>query len=225
MTGQTILPLFSREIGVNLSLLAVCILMKTNVAHAVDINVAAAVEGAVAIADSEYGDDSASLTIDGIRCVSNKSPQRNRWHAAVEKPHPLWVWIRFRQPARIARVVVHRADFVDYPVEFVGEYSSDSGRTFHTLFTVNDNQLSENQFTIERSFDPLVTDNFRLRILRSSHLEHPNSAQISEVEVFGELVGEKANRQKKSEPAAAPAEPLLRPIAVNGLAITSNTEN
>ena len=62
MTGRAILPLFSRRIGVNLSFLAACILMKTNAVQAADINVAAAVEGAVAIADSEYGGDSASLS-------------------------------------------------------------------------------------------------------------------------------------------------------------------
>ena len=116
MTGLVILPLLSRRIGVNLSFLAVCILMKTNAAHAVDINVAAAVEGAVAIADSEYGGDSASRAIDGISCVSNKSPQRNRWHAAVEKPHPHWVWIRFRQPVRISRVVVHAPTSLTIPL-------------------------------------------------------------------------------------------------------------
>ena len=107
----------------------------------------------------------------------------------------------------------------------MGEYSSDNGLTFHTLFTVNGNQISENQFTTERSFDPTVTDNFRLRILRLSQREHPNSAQLSEVEVFGEYVGEKAVHEKKSEPAATPAEPLLRPIAVDGLAITSKAED
>ena len=107
----------------------------------------------------------------------------------------------------------------------MGEYSSDGGRTFQTLFTVSGNLISEIQFATEHSFVPTVTDNFRLRILRSSHKEHPNSAQLSEVEVFGEIVGEKAIREKNLEPTATPAEPLLRPSAVDGLAITSTTED
>ena len=125
----------------------------------------------------------------------------------------------------ISRVAIHRADFVDFPVDFVGECSSDRGLTFHALFTVSGNQMSENQFTIERSFAPTVTDNFRLRILRSSQREHPNSAQLSEVEVFGEFVGEKVVHEKQSESAVTPAEPMLRPIAVDGLVITSNAED
>ena len=60
MTGRAILPLCSQRIGVNLCFLAVCILMKTNAVEAADINVAAAVEGAAAITDSEYGGNIAS---------------------------------------------------------------------------------------------------------------------------------------------------------------------
>ena len=58
MRRRAILLSFSRKIGVNLTFLAGCILTNSNAVQAVDINVAATVEGAVAIADSEYGADS-----------------------------------------------------------------------------------------------------------------------------------------------------------------------
>ena len=45
------------------------------------------------------------------------------------------------------------------------------------------------------------------------------------MEVFGEFVGEKVVHEKQSESAVTPAEPMLRPIAVDGLVITSNAED
>jgi hypothetical protein len=100
-------------------------------------NVALASNGARIIADSVYPPYVAELAIDGKSIGPGDRVDANRWHSALGKPHPHWVWIRFRAPARISRVVVHRADLVDYPVEFVGEFSSDGGFTFHTLFSVS----------------------------------------------------------------------------------------
>ena len=180
-------------------------------------NVALSSNGARIIADSAYPPYVAELAIDGKSIGPGDRVDANRWHSALGKPHPHWVWIHFRAPARISRVVIHRADLVDYPVEFVGEFGSDGGFTFHTLFSVSTNQMSKEQFAVERSFSPTATDNFRLRILRSSHLEHPNSAQLSEVEVFGEFTGERVARQGKGARAARLTKPVLRPEAVAGL--------
>ena len=85
-------------------------------------------------------------------------------------------------------MVIHRADLVDYPVDFIGEYSPDGGMTFRTLFSVAGNRMDAATFTVERSFEPVVADNFRLRIDRSSYREQPYYAQLSEIEVFGEYV-------------------------------------
>jgi hypothetical protein len=224
MTSRTKLRWFCPNVGLTLYFLFICILSKTITAVAAEVNVAAADAGALAIADSEYGSNIAGRAIDGTRCDSNTGPECNRWHAAIEKLHPHWLWIRFRQPARISKVVIHRADLVDYPVELVGEYTSDAGITFRTLFTVSDNQMSEDQFTIERSFPPVVTDNFRVRILRSSQRERPNSAQLSEVEVSGEPVEEKVVRERKSPPIIA-TDPMLLPSAFDGLKITSTAKD
>jgi hypothetical protein len=212
------------DLGIALCCLAMLLPAEANAAAVVGKDVASAREGAVAIADSEFGSFTASLAIDGKSVGPGEKPEANRWHAALDKPHPHWVWIRFRQPARIAKVVIHRADVLDYPVEFVGESSSDGGFTFRTLFTVTNNQMSEDQFTLERSFTPTVTDNFRLRILRSSYRGQPNYAQLSEVEVFGEFAEEKPAPRDKPTSEGPVAQEGLRPSATDGVAITRRGE-
>lgn len=182
-------------------------------------NVALASEGAMAIADSEYGTQAASLAIDGKWIGPADRPEANRWHAALGKPHPHWVWIHFRARARVARVVIHRADLVDYPVELVGEWSPDGGSSFHELFTVTNLVMSPQQYTIERAFQPVVTDNFRLRILRSSYSDQPNYAQLSEVEVFGDFVEDQAKAGAEEPPEVPLSKPVLRPTAADGLQI------
>lgn len=185
-------------------------------------NVALSSSGTIAIADSVYAGDVPGNAIDGKWLGPGEFSGSNRWHAALEKPHPHWLWLRFRQPALISRVVIHRADIVDYPVDFVGEYSPDGGFTFHTLFTATGNRMTPDQFTVERSFGPVTTDNFRLRILRSSNAEQPNYTQISEIEVFGDFT--------EPEPAA-PVTPelhkwsaVLKPTKVSGLKVTPRAD-
>ena len=180
-------------------------------------NVAGAGEGAVAIADSEFGSFTASLAIDGKAVGPGDAPDANRWHAAPGKPHPHWLWIRFRQPARITKAVIHRADILDYPVDLVGEFSPDGGLTFTTLFSRTNNQMSKEQFTIEESFPATVTDNFRVRIVRSSNRDHADYAQLSEVEVFGEPVAEKPTCQARSTQQGRLGPPELKPTAIPGL--------
>jgi len=168
--------------GLCCALLCICSSVSANT------NTALSSEGCTAVADSVYGGDVAANAIDGKWITSNENAGANRWHSALEKPHPHWIWLRFRQPATISRVVIHRADIADYPVDMVGEYSPDGGFTFKTLFTITGNHMADSDFTIAREFSPVTTDNFRLRILRSSYADHPNYAQLSEVEMFGEFV-------------------------------------
>ncbi|MCX6376427.1 MAG: hypothetical protein NTU88_10425, partial [Armatimonadetes bacterium] len=143
-------------------------------------------EGAVAIADSEYSNNFANVAIDGKWLGPGDPLESNRWHSSLAKPHPHWVWIRFRLPAVISKVVIHRADIVGHPVDFVGEYSPDGGLTFRTLFSVKGCRMTPETWTIERTFPEVTTDNFRLRITRSSNERNPDYAQVSEIEVFGE---------------------------------------
>lgn len=191
------------------------------------VNVALASHGAVVVADSVYknGEDKeflAAHAIDGQWIGPGDYPGKNRWSSG-QLPHPHWAWIRFRQPARIARVVLHRAHDVDYPVDFVGECSPDGGATFRTLFEVKNSKMDAATFTVERSFDPVVTDNFRLRIDRSSMQEQPNWAQLSEVEVFGQFVD--APRKTASPAPVCPLPPaVLKPMESPGLEIKPGKE-
>jgi len=186
------------------------------------VNVALASQGAVAAADSVFreGQDKAFAVgnaIDGKWIGPGDYPGANRCSFG-DLPHPHWLWIRFRQPARISRVVVHRAHDVDYPVDFVGECSLDDGLTFKTLFEVKNNKMDAGLFIVERSFEPVVTDNFRLRIERSSMQDHPKWAQLSEVEVFGRFVDAPA-RPKPPAAARQLPGPVLAPTQAPGMQI------
>jgi hypothetical protein len=151
-------------------------------------NVASAREGAVAIADSDFGRFTADRVIDGQWVRPSDFPEKNRWHSSPGKAGPHWVWIRFKQPARIEKAIIHPADTNNLPLAMVGEFSLDGGVNFSTLFTITNNEFSQKSFKIEKSFSPVVTDNFRLRILRSS--ANLNEAQLSEVQVFGRFTEE-----------------------------------
>jgi len=190
------------------------------------VNVALAAEGAIAVADSEFGGGSYQRAGGQIEFVNDGAcmgpgddtsvgagmvpSETHRWVPSISDPHPHWVWIRFRQPARISRVKVHRADIADYPVDFVGEYSPDGGLTTKTLFEVTGNRMDGKTFAVERSFDPVVTDNFRLRIDRSSDEAHPDETELSEIEVFGDFVDEGSAVAPAAETPSLP-EPMLAP--------------
>jgi hypothetical protein len=182
-----------------------------------DTNVALARSGCTAIADSTYGFFTARCAIDGKWMGQEEYGALDRWHASLEKPHPHWIWLRFRQPARICRVVIHCVDFRSYPVDSVGEYSADGGLTFRTLFTIRNNRMKTSQLTIERGFTPVTTDNFRLRILRSSDAERPGHAQVSEIEVFGRFVG---RRPSLPAPKLHHFALLLQPTSTRGMTVT-----
>ncbi len=152
-------------------------------------NVASKKLGAVAVADSEFGTYTAEQLIDGQWVRAQERAEKNRWHSGKGKPGPHWIWIRFRERARIGRVVIHPADLNNYPTAFVGEYTPDGGVTFSTLFTVTNGEVTGKDFSFEKSFPPTVSDNFRLRILQSSG--NTNEAQLSELQVFGQFTGEK----------------------------------
>jgi len=191
------------------------------------VNVALASEGATAIADSEFFGDAyyhragglVKFVNDGVRMAPGDDTSvltgaavsdTNRWVPSVSDPHPHWVWIRFRQPARISRAVIHRADIADYPVDFAGEYSPDGGLTLKTLFEVTGNRMDSGTFAVECSFNPVVTDNFRLRVDRSSDRKHPNETELSEIEVFGSFVDEEAAVEPAVRAGALP-DPVLLP--------------
>ena len=201
-------------------LLAVCYLPYSNAAL---INVAAAKQGTVAIADSSYAKFSADQAIDGQIPGPNEPPDINRWHSGLDKPHPHWIWLRFRERARIEKIIIHRADLEDYPVDFVGEYSPDGGVTFITLFAVINNQMNATNFVIEQVFKPKAIDNFRLRILKSSYGKESDHAQLSELEVLGEFIGP-MSPISPAQPADHFKPPALASSSLEGLQITRTSD-
>jgi hypothetical protein len=183
-------------------------------------NVASARAGAVAIADSEFGRYTADQVIDGQWVRPNDRPEKNRWHSSHGNTQPHWIWIRFKQPARINKVVIHPADTNNCPQAMVGEFSPDGGVTFSPLFTITNNQFSPKSFIIEKSFNPTITDNFRIRILQGS--ASVNEAQLSEVEVFGKFTAEPTRVAARSVDSNEPT-PALKPSSAEGMEIAERS--
>ncbi len=180
-------------------------------------NVALASEGAVAVADSEYAGSvyqrpggTARQINDGLWGRPGDSRSSNRWVASISDPHPHWVWIRFRKPARISRVVLHGVDLTTHPVDFVGQFSPDGGQTVRNLFSVTGGRMNADTLVIEQSFSPVVTDNFRLYIEKSADGTHPDETELSEIEVFGEFVAA-ATQPSPTVKAQQPPQAILKP--------------
>ena len=176
-------------------------------APAAEVNVALAANGATVQADSEWlsssfdtgGKAPASRLIDGIIRGPDDQPGFNRWHADLAAPHPHWIWIRFSRPALINHVTLWRAD-IGAPVDFDGQFTPDRGRTLRTLFRRKNVLLDAAHPSYTVSFAPVVADNFRLLIFRSSNPQFPNYCQLSELQVFGRWHGP-AIASPPSEPA------------------------
>ena len=151
-------------------------------------NVALRTNGALAIADSVYAHFSSDQAIDGLWLAPGEYAGNNRWHSSLGQPHPQWVWIQFSGVARIDRVVIHLADPIVQPVDFVGEHIAPGDDKFQPLFSVEGLHLKKDQNSYEKTFEPVETNNFRLRINRSSYEQYRNYAQLSEIEAFGDLV-------------------------------------
>ena len=174
--------------------LAVLLVATAQPAGGQEINVALARNGATVRADSEYAENSggpavAAHLIDGVIRRPASSPEANRWHSQLSLPHPHWVWIRFVRPAKISKVVLCYSD-IGVPVDFVGQSTLDHGRTLRTLFRQENAQLDAAHPSVTVEFAPVVTDNFRLLITRSSNKEYPNYTQLSELQVFGAWAGQ-----------------------------------
>jgi hypothetical protein len=206
-----------------------------------EMNVASARNGAVAIADSEFGRYTADLVIDGECVGPNDRPEKNRWRPTRTgqdtegSADPHWVWIRFKQAARIEKAVIHPASTNDGPLTMVGEFSPDGGVSFSTLFTVTNAQITEKSFVIEQTFAPVVSDNFRIRFLQTTGeiragstnwttwksslpLALNSEAQLSEVEVFGKFADEPTRVAARSRISVEPT-PALKPSTIEGLEI------
>ncbi len=102
-------------------------------------DLALARNGATAAADSEYAKEPGCTAevIDGI-ITNEPGHYSNRWHSAVDQPHPHWVEIRLPKPEKVSTVVIHFADPDGYPVRFEGIVRS-NGQD-HQIFIVTGNK-------------------------------------------------------------------------------------
>lgn len=108
------------------------------------------------------------------------------WQSNVFQHLPQWVWAHFAGPRRIDKVVLHAASVATMPVEFSGQYR-DGGATFRTVFHVQQAQFDAKTLTYTVHFAPVVADNFRLVIERTTATETPQSwwAELAQLEVYG----------------------------------------
>ena len=133
--------------------------------------------GATVRADSEYAENPggpavAARLIDGVIRRPASSPEANRWHSELSAAASALGMDSIR-PARedlqsYALVFRHR-----HPVDFAGQCMVDGGRSLQTLFRRENAQLDAAHPSITVEFPPVVTDNFRLLITRSSNKDLP----------------------------------------------------
>ena len=174
---------------------ATLILAATQAASGQEMNVALAGNGATVRADCEFAENPggpavAARLIDGVIRRPGSPPEANRWHSRLSLPHPHWVWIRFSRPAKISKVVLWYSD-IGAPVDFAGQCTVAGGRSLQTLFRRENAPLDAAHPSLTVAFAPVVTDNFRLLITRSSNKDYPNYTQLSEIQVFGAWAGQR----------------------------------
>ena len=142
-------------------------------------DLALASKGAVATSDSELPTEPGCTAkiIDGI-IATPADFSANRWHSA-DTPHPHWVQVKLPQPATIDKVVIDFADPLDHPRSFQGIMQV-NGKD-QVVFDVTNYQGWRNYTA---NIEPAYTNSFRLVIRDSASPLHPNSAQISQIELY-----------------------------------------
>ena len=127
-----------------------------------------------------------------VPCPVNHGPNASdpvgpcHWQSNQFQHLPQWVWVHFEGTRRIDRVVLHAASMSSRPLEFSGQYLGEDG-AFHTIFHLEDAHFDPQTLSYAVRFAPMVTDNFRLLIVRTKASVTPQSwmAEMSQLEVFG----------------------------------------
>jgi len=145
-------------------------------------NLALAARGATATADSELPREApcAAKVIDGI--VATKEDYHNRWHSAIDEPHPHWIEVKLPKPSVIGKVILRFADPAGHPVNFQGFIRpTDGKKLIEVLSLTGYGDPRACAFSFKQ---PVTTDMFRLVIRKSASDKYPNAAQISEIEIY-----------------------------------------
>ena len=197
-------------------------------------NVALATAGAHVTADSTgvfgrndptYGAADQDITpgrlIDGNwveKAGDWQTARGKRWISQLDRPHPHWAWISFPGPKRINRVVLRCSSLENHPTDFRGQFSADGGVTVKDIFAAKDHKPDPQTLTMEFRFEPVVTDNFRLLIERSTTALSPKYTQLSEIEVYGEDAAAAPPAKLETSAAILPVR-MLEPAADNEVRI------
>ena len=143
-------------------------------------DLALASRGATATADSEYAKEPSgpSKVIDGV--IARPWDFSNRWVSSLETPHPHWIEVKLKQPAKIGTIVVRFADPAGYPTSFQGLVRVE-GKDFAPVFDVTG---YKNPRYFRQTMAPVTADTFRLVVRASANPAYRNAVQISEIELY-----------------------------------------
>ena len=155
-------------------------------------NVAFWSEPGVQIAVSSHSFRNGAMVRQSSVCPLNRPfvPGEQDSHCWISSEYeylPQWIWIHFPAPRRIDKVVLYAASMETSPADFSGQYLPAGGSRFKMFFDVQDARFDPQTLSCTINFKPVVTDNFRLLIERSTASETPQSlvAELAQVEVYG----------------------------------------
>ena len=152
-----------------------------------------------------------------VACPVNHGPDAAdalgpcHWQSNQFQHLPQWVWVHFAGPRRIDKVVLHAASMATSPVEFSGRYVGHDG-TLHTFLHVQGAHFDPQTLTYTAHFAPVVTDNFRLVIERTTAKVTPQSwlAELAQMQVFGTAAVASPAAVPRSNSAAIAVAPRTR---------------
>lgn len=132
-----------------------------------------------------FNPKSLSMLNDGLKSGSPNGAGV-AWNSQAVDGMPQWAWVRFPGMRTVDSLILSLGGKERWPIDLVGEYSSDGGVTFKTLFEIKGAKPVRDSLKAE--FPAVVTDNVRVRINR---VEKPASsgfetAQLYEVEIYGD---------------------------------------
>jgi hypothetical protein len=174
-------------------------------------NVAFYTEPGVQVAVSSHSFRNGGMIHDENLCPLNRSfvaaeTSSNCWVSSEYEHLPQWVWFHFSSPRRIDKVVLHAVSLETSPVEFLGQSLPEGSSTFTTLFHVQEARFDPQTLSYTVQFKPMVANNFRLLIKRSTATVTPQSwvAELARLEVYGVDVTNATSNTETSTVKASP---------------------
>lgn len=169
-------------------------------------------EPGVRIVVSSHSFRVGGMTAEGSVCPLNRpftpgEPASHAWISSHYQHLPQWVWIHFDGPRRINEVVLYAVSMATSPVEFSGEYLLKRSDEFSTIFHVQHARFDRRTLRYAVHFKPVVTNNFRLVIERTTASVTPQSwvAELAQLEVYGVNAVQRAETSTIAHAKVVPA--------------------